>query len=822
MTGQRLQRAHIAGYERLAAWGDLLDQINVFPVADSDTGKNLKASLAPLLSLQDRPHAVRRRLLQSATGNSGNIAAAFFSEFLMAENLPEIQGAARAGRDRAWSVLADPKPGTMLSVMDALVESLAIHSVDADPPPAAHVIDHLAQAVRDTHDQLPVLRQAGVVDAGALGLHIYLEGFFQSLAGTENGGPAILATLDGRLHIAADFTDKTAAAYCVDTLVRPHGPDRPDLDALSAHGRSVIAVAEEDCVKIHLHTQDRDRLRTAMESVGRVVDWKESPISGAAAPGAVNGPDRRIHIMTDAAGSLSPEDAARLGITLLESILVVDGESIPETLFAPEALYRAMRRGRPVATAQASIFARHQQYQSVLSRYRRVLYLCVGSVYTTNHQVACAWKRENDPEDRLTILDSSAASGKLAVMAMATARYAAQTEDFDAVVRFSQWAAEQCRELVFLDQLKYLARGGANFQDQRIFRRPAQQKAGDQPHGQRRRTGRPGQEPGPAGSIRPGTSGTVGGAPKRGRPDPAPVHRQPPLARTGGRAGGTGPVPGWGNPLPAPLPDLGGPYGSGDLGHRLFTRIPCMRCPVNAYTSDEIAGRRFAVVIPLFNHGAAVARVAEQALALGFPVIVVDDGSTDSGGDALTSIPGLRLLRHEKNLGKGAALLTGFAAASQIADWAVTLDADGQHCPADANHLIDAIPKGVRPIVVGRRIGMDADQVPWTSRFGRGFSNFWLRVSGGPAVADSQSGFRIYPLPETLALKVQARRYQYEIEVLAEARRSRIPVIEAPVRVSYGAAGKRISHFRPWVDFCRNTAMFKRLIMRRIFQGPPP
>ncbi|MBI9083717.1 MAG: DegV family protein [Desulfobacterales bacterium] len=459
MMESRLQQAHVAGYERIVAWADLLDQINVFPVADSDTGRNLKISLAPLLSLDAPPESVCRRLLVSATGNSGNIAASFFTGFAGAQNTAQIPDAARSGRDQAWQVLADPQPGTMLSVMDALVEILDLTARDTLPA-AADIVDHLAGAVSGTTEQLPVLKRAGVVDAGALGLHIYLEGFFRFLAGTNNGYPSITDVFRNKLQLSADFTPDAGSDYCVDTLVRPHGPNHPDLNALSAHGRSVVAVSDAEYIKIHLHTEDRTSLRKALESVGSVVNWKESLMADQPGAGNTRRPAGGIHIMTDAAGSFTPADAGRLGVTLLESILVVENESIPETLFSPEALYDAMRTGKKVATAQSSIFVRHQSYQNVLGRYDRILYLCVGSVYTTNFHVACAWKTENDPDDRLTVIDSSSASGGLGIIALATARFARQTTDFDAVVRFAESAVARRRELIFLDQLKYLARGG--------------------------------------------------------------------------------------------------------------------------------------------------------------------------------------------------------------------------------------------------------------------------------------------------------------------------------------------------------------------------
>ena len=229
---------------------------------------------------------------------------------------------------------------------------------------------------------------------------------------------------------------------------------------------------------------------------------------------------------------------------------------------------------------------------------------------------------------------------------------------------------------------------------------------------------------------------------------------------------------------------------------------------------------RAAVVIPVYNHEQMVAEVVQRSLKLGFPVIVVDDGSTDGTYEQIKRIEGIRLLRHRSNRGKGAALLTGFAAAAELSDWAITLDADGQHNPEDAQTLIDAIPANARPIIIGKREGMFGADVPWTSRFGREFSNFWVRMSGGPVVADSQSGFRAYPLPECLHLGVVARRFQFEVEVLVKATWSHMPVIEAPVRVSYTPGSRRISHFHPFFDFLRNTGLFSRLITHRILTLP--
>jgi uncharacterized protein len=164
--------------------------------------------------------------------------------------------------------------------------------------------------------------------------------------------------------------------------------------------------------------------------------------------------------MTDAAGSISREITAELGVTILDSYINIGERSLPETHFVPEELYGAMRRGVKVSTAQASVFERQEHYRCVLDRYPRVLYLCVGSAFTGICGEVLAWRERHDPEGRFTIIDSGAASGRLGLSALATARFARGTRDIQEVIRFAREAVARCQEYVFLDTLRYLAAGG--------------------------------------------------------------------------------------------------------------------------------------------------------------------------------------------------------------------------------------------------------------------------------------------------------------------------------------------------------------------------
>ena len=95
--------AFLHGYERLSAWSGLLDEINIYPVADADTGRNLRISLAPLKAVNCKSTA--GRLLLSATGNSGNIAGAFFSQFIQMKTCEDLMRTAIAGKHAAWNAL---------------------------------------------------------------------------------------------------------------------------------------------------------------------------------------------------------------------------------------------------------------------------------------------------------------------------------------------------------------------------------------------------------------------------------------------------------------------------------------------------------------------------------------------------------------------------------------------------------------------------------------------------------------------------------------------------------------------------------------------
>ncbi|HFQ80559.1 MAG TPA: DAK2 domain-containing protein, partial [Desulfobacterales bacterium] len=441
-----LREAYCCGYECLISWADLLDRINVYPVADGDTGTNLRISLAPFRERSMDKEQLIHRLARSATGNSGNIAASFLIKFIAADSFAELTATAAAGRESAWQSVTRPQPGTMLTVFDALRDALAHEGITGESA-APLVRARLQGAVISTSRQLPDLERAGVVDSGALAMFIFFDGFFRKLARKRHIFCPVTNLFAGRLTVADSFKSPLSGNFCVDALISPR-PETKDgrqeagglgdiRGRLAELGDSVVVVPDKSCLKIHIHTPNPKVLRQNLTSFASIVKWRHSDIDAAGLGNPARGESRQtIHIVTDAAGSVSRQAAEKYGIILLDSYIVTKDESRPESLVGHGPIYERLRNGERVTTAQASTFERHQHYQSLVQQFGNVLYLCVGAVYTNNYAVVSAWKKEFDPDDRFKVLDSGTASGRLALIAISTARYARTADSPAAVLEF--------------------------------------------------------------------------------------------------------------------------------------------------------------------------------------------------------------------------------------------------------------------------------------------------------------------------------------------------------------------------------------------------
>ena len=212
----------------------------------------------------------------------------------------------------------------------------------------------------------------------------------------------------------------------------------------------------------------------------------------------------------------------------------------------------------------------------------------------------------------------------------------------------------------------------------------------------------------------------------------------------------------------------------------------------------------------MYNHGLTVQRVV-RAAKLAFPVIVVNDGSTDQTAGTLAQEEGICVVTLAENCGKAAALQAGFAKAEEMGfTHAITLDADGQHPVEALPAFAAACRRNPQAFIIGVR-DLKAAEAPRRRRFSNALSTLCFKFETGVNLEDTQCGYRVYPLAAARSLRVRANRYAFELEMMVRAAWAGIPLVPLPVQADYAALTSRLSHFHPWRDFVRGARVHLRL-----------
>lgn len=213
---------------------------------------------------------------------------------------------------------------------------------------------------------------------------------------------------------------------------------------------------------------------------------------------------------------------------------------------------------------------------------------------------------------------------------------------------------------------------------------------------------------------------------------------------------------------------------------------------------------RWCVLIPCLNEEAAIRDVLESVLALGAPVIVVDDGSDDGTADIVATLP-VTLLRHSRRHGKGEALRGGFREAlRQGCEAVLTMDGDGQHLAQDIPRIVAAAACYRGHIVIGARL-LDKAQQPTGRRRANAVADWGISWACAQPVADTQSGQRWYPRSALDLVDLPAENFVFEAAILiAASREKKLGVVSVPIASRYHGAF-RPSHLNPVRDVTRIT-----------------
>ena len=232
------------------------------------------------------------------------------------------------------------------------------------------------------------------------------------------------------------------------------------------------------------------------------------------------------------------------------------------------------------------------------------------------------------------------------------------------------------------------------------------------------------------------------------------------------------------------------------------------------------AAPRTCAVIPTFNNPLTIAGVVTEVRRHLDDVLIVDDGGHDEARRTLDGLAGrgaARVIRRDRNGGKGAAVKTGLHAARELGfSHALQIDADGQHDTADIPTFLARAAERPQAAVQGHPV-FDAT-MPRGRRAAHALTNFMVLLqTGGRFIVDPQCGFRVYPVDAALEVAARGDRMDFDIEIAVRLHWAGVPIVNVPTGVRYlPAADGGTSHFRPVRDNVAISWMHARLLLSSI------
>lgn len=201
--------------------------------------------------------------------------------------------------------------------------------------------------------------------------------------------------------------------------------------------------------------------------------------------------------------------------------------------------------------------------------------------------------------------------------------------------------------------------------------------------------------------------------------------------------------------------------------------------------------RKVVAIIPACNEERFIGSVILMAHMVANSVIVVDDGSDDHTRD-ISEAANATTISHAYNMGKGAALNTGFEIARELnAEVAVTMDADGQHLPDEMGVLIEPIVQGRADVVIGSRYLGNWKAIPWHRVIGHTVFSFITNRLSGTRITDTQSGFRAFSRSAIQVMRFTSSGFSAESEIQFIAKKERLKLLEVPITAQYLDSPKR-------------------------------
>ena len=483
LDGKRLKRSLFAGFERIVAEQEPLNRINVFPVPDGDTGTNLTLTVAAItdaLHQFDSRHVgelltrVADAALDGARGNSGAIFAQFFQGLADALgdrekiDVTEFAAALKAADEYARTALSSPKEGTIITVIGAYAEAIR-DCIETDGSGDFATVSHTGleaaqKSLQATTDQLEELRRAGVVDAGARGFVVMLEGieaFLQQGSLTSATEPSKLSVANLSTPNAAQWSGTVDHRYCTECVLNGQNIDLRKLrESLAELGSSLVVAGSQNKIKIHIHVDEPSTVFDVASNFGTVSDQKADDILQQAETMRLAA--KRIAIVTDSAADMPDSAIHDLDIHIVSLRISFGSEThLDKVGLTPEQFFRELVSNPERArTSQPAPGDFRRMYDYLGSHFQHVISISLTKKVSGTWQAAVTAAHRAQRSDRITVVDSRNVSLGQGLIAMHAAECVQAGYPLDDVLASVGEIAAQTRTYGLVTDLSYAVRGG--------------------------------------------------------------------------------------------------------------------------------------------------------------------------------------------------------------------------------------------------------------------------------------------------------------------------------------------------------------------------
>jgi len=482
VDGNTLALALVSGIHRVIGQQEELNRINVFPVADSDTGTNLSLSLSSALGILQADTdkhlgtmlaALADALLDGARGNSGAIIAQFFQG--MSDSAGEVAefttttfgNAVALGSEYAHDALSMPREGTVLSVIAAFADSIAIETASAPESEFLTIVEtarrRVEEALEETPNQLDVLKKAGVVDAGAKGFALLVHGMSDYLSHgkiTPMPDTALLESIEPPVEFL-EADNASQFRFCTECLVTAPDINRRKLrESLSQLGDSVVLAGSKRKAKIHIHVNEPDAVFKLAGTFGELSGEKADDMHRQQS--SVHELSKTFAVITDSGADITDDDMERLDIHIVPCRIQFGNRGyLDKVSITTDEFYEELANNpHHPTTSQPAPGDFRRQFQFLASHFSDVLVVSLTSAASGTYEGALSAAKRSKAPGRIHVLDSRNASmgqGQLTVLA---AECAAKGLSIDASIAFLESEVPKVRTFALLKDLKYAVRGG--------------------------------------------------------------------------------------------------------------------------------------------------------------------------------------------------------------------------------------------------------------------------------------------------------------------------------------------------------------------------